>query len=120
MKTILQILSILLALALPLSAQARPHSRGFDAALAQSFTSTYPTPIDVIVAQQNRTLSLREVAQIIGSQIPGRLSDANLVNEGGRMVYIVRWEPSDNQNRGRIIIFVVDAESGQIISRRGG
>lgn len=120
MKTILQILSILLALALPMSAQARPHNRGFDAALAQSFTGSFPTPIDVIVAQQNRTLSLREVAQIIGSQIPGRLSDANLVNEGGRMVYVVRWEPSDNQNRGRIIIFVVDAESGQIISRRGG
>ncbi|KAF0117226.1 MAG: hypothetical protein FD163_2053 [Hyphomonadaceae bacterium] len=120
MKTIFRILPLLIAIALPLSAQARPHNRGFEAAIAQSFNGSYPSPLDIIVAQQNRTLSLREVAQIIGSQIPGRLSDANLVNEGGRMVYVVRWEPSDDQVRGRIIIFVIDAETGQIISRRGG
>lgn len=111
---------VLSAVVLPMDADARPRNRGLESTGAQFFTGSYPTPIDVIVAQQNRTLSLREVAQIIGSQIPGRLSDANLVNEGGRMVYVVRWEPSDNQNRGRILIFVVDAESGQILSRRGG
>lgn len=69
---------------------------------------------------QSRVLSLREVAQIISSQVPGSLSDADLSNNGGRQVYIVRWEPSDPAKRGRIIIFVVDAQTGQILERKGG
>jgi uncharacterized membrane protein YkoI len=69
---------------------------------------------------QQRQLSLREVAQIIDARVPGRLSDAQLVEQGGRLVYVIRWEPSDESMRGRILIFVVDAETGSILSRRGG
>ena len=71
-------------------------------------------------ADKGKILSLREVAQIIDNNVPGRLSDAQLTNEGGRQVYLVRWEPSQEKERGRIIIFVVDAETGKILSRRGG
>ena len=35
---------------------------------------------------------------------------------GGRPAYFVQWQTND----GRVIIFVVDAQSGQIISRQGG
>jgi uncharacterized membrane protein YkoI len=37
------------------------------------------------------------------------------VVENGRTIYVVRWQAS----RGRIIIFRVDAETGQIIGRQG-
>lgn len=69
---------------------------------------------------QARQLSLREVVEIIAAQEPGRLSDAKLVSEGGRAVYQIRWEPSRDSMRGRILFFTVDAETGQILSRRGG
>ncbi len=67
-----------------------------------------------------RTISLREIREIIASQIPGDIQDARLIDDGGRKVYEVRWQPSDPQLRGRIMIFIVDAETGQILSRRGG
>ena len=35
---------------------------------------------------------------------------------GGRAAYFVQWQLPD----GRVVIFVVDAESGQILSRQGG
>jgi uncharacterized membrane protein YkoI len=35
---------------------------------------------------------------------------------GGRPAYYVQWQTTD----GRVVIFVVDAESGQIIGRQGG
>jgi uncharacterized membrane protein YkoI len=69
---------------------------------------------------QARQLSLREVVEIIAAQEPGRLSDAKLVTEGGRAIYQIRWEPSREGVRGRILFFTVDAETGQILSRRGG
>jgi hypothetical protein len=77
-------------------------------------------PLGLIPVEQARQLSLREVVQIIDARVPGRLSDAQLRSEGGRMVYLIRWEPSAENQRGRIIIFVVDAESGAILSQRGG
>lgn len=64
--------------------------------------------------------SLREIRDIVSGQIAGEMIDAKLIDEGGRKVYEVRWAPSDAQLRGRIIIFIVDADSGQILSRRGG
>lgn len=110
----------LLALALAASASpalANPH-------LPDLFPWTVPATADsgrdaVVQVRQARQLSLREVAQIIDARVPGRLSDAQLVEQNGRMVYIIRWEPSDENARGRIIIFVVDAETGAILSRRG-
>lgn len=70
--------------------------------------------------RQGRQLSLREVVQIIEGSVPGRLSDAQLVYQGQRAVYLIRWEASEPSARGRIILFTVDAETGQILSRRGG
>ncbi|OYU78075.1 MAG: hypothetical protein CFE32_03205 [Alphaproteobacteria bacterium PA3] len=46
---------------------------------------------------------------------PGNQLDTQIVNENGRPFYIVRWQAS----RGRIMIFKVDAQSGQIVGRQG-
>ncbi len=63
----------------------------------------------------NQTLSLSQVLEIINAQEPGTQLDTTIVNENGRTVYVVRWQAS----RGRIIIFRVDAQTGQIIGRQG-
>jgi hypothetical protein len=98
----------------PNSALARPH---FSTPMpSNGFVSNFVPPMSRY-ADKGQILSLREVAQILNQSVPGRLSDAQLVNDGGRQVYVVRWEPSEN--RGRIIEFVVDAETGKILSRRG-
>lgn len=114
--TVLPLLAVLVA------ASASPAAA--DPLVPGLFPWVLPAPADsgreaVVQVRQARQLSLREVAQIIDARVPGRLSDAQLVEQNGRMVYIIRWEPSDENARGRIIIFVVDAETGAILSRRG-
>jgi uncharacterized membrane protein YkoI len=58
---------------------------------------------------------LGQVLDAINAQEPGSQLDTNTVIENGRTIYVVRWQAS----RGRIIIFRVDAETGQIIGRQG-
>lgn len=70
------------------------------------------------IADQTRTLSFREVAQIINSQVPGEALKVDEGRENGRKVFVVLWKPAGNS--GKYITFVVDAESGQILRRSGG
>jgi uncharacterized membrane protein YkoI len=58
---------------------------------------------------------LSQVLAAINAQEPGRQLDTNTEVENGRTIYVVRWQAA----RGRIIIFRVDAETGQIIGRQG-
>jgi hypothetical protein len=58
---------------------------------------------------------LAQVLDNINAQEPGRQLDTTTEVENGRTIYVVRWQAS----RGRIIIFRVDAETGQIIGRQG-
>ena len=79
-----------------------------------------PGPVD-----QNGRMSLMQVASSLAplSQVletinalePGTQLDTNTIIENGKTIYVVRWQAS----RGRIIIFRVDAETGQIIGRQG-
>ena len=47
---------------------------------------------------------------------PGRQLNTTLGDMNGRGAYFVTWQTPDN----RVIIFIVDAQSGQIIGRQGG
>jgi hypothetical protein len=94
------------ALALVVPANAAPRERG-DAGLWMQ-------------VQARAQLSLRQVVEIIDAQEPGRMLDSESVVTNGRLTYVVRWEPSREALRGRILFFTVDAETGQILSRRGG
>ena len=58
--------------------------------------------------QSGRLVPLSRVIEMIGRRVPGRVLDAGL--EGRN--YRVRWATAD----GRRIDFIVDAETGQIIS----
>jgi uncharacterized membrane protein YkoI len=65
--------------------------------------------------QMAAAVPLSQVLAAINAQEPGRQLDTNTEVENGRTIYVVRWQAA----RGRIIIFRVDAETGQIIGRQG-
>lgn len=63
-----------------------------------------------------RHVPLGQVIGMIGSRTPGRQLNTTMGDQGGRPVYIVQWQTPD----GRVMVFVVDAQNGQILSQRGG
>jgi len=63
-----------------------------------------------------RHVPLSAVIGQISARMPGRQLNTTLGDFAGRAAYFVQWQTPDN----RLIIFVVDAQSGQIISRQGG
>ena len=63
-----------------------------------------------------RQAPLSRVLATIAARQPGRHLNTTMGEAGGRPAYFVQWQLSD----GRVVIFVVDAESGQIIGRQGG
>jgi uncharacterized membrane protein YkoI len=62
-----------------------------------------------------RQAPLSRVLAGIAARQPGRHLNTTMSEAGGRSVYLVQWQCAD----GRVVIFVVDAESGQIIGREG-
>ncbi len=63
-----------------------------------------------------RHVPLASVIAQIGMRTPGRQLNTTLGDMNGRGAYFVTWQTPDN----RVIIFIVDAQSGQIIGRQGG
>lgn len=68
-----------------------------------------------LVQMASQIVPLGQVLEMINAIEPGNQLDTQIVTENGRSFYIVRWQAS----RGRIMIFKVDAQSGQIVGRRG-
>ncbi|WP_374571636.1 hypothetical protein [Phenylobacterium sp.] len=66
--------------------------------------------------RSGRQAPLSRVLASIAQRTPGRHLNTTQGDVGGRPVYFVQWQLPD----GQVVIFVVDAESGQIIGRRGG
>lgn len=63
-----------------------------------------------------RQVPLSRVLPTIAARQPGRHLNTTMGEAGGRPAYFVQWQLPD----GRVVIFVVDAGSGQIIGRQGG
>ena len=63
-----------------------------------------------------RQVPLSRVLQMIAARYPGRHLNTTMDDAGGRPVYFVQWQLEN----GRVVVFVVDAERGQIIGRQGG
>ncbi|MDZ4376227.1 MAG: hypothetical protein U1C74_33005 [Phenylobacterium sp.] len=59
---------------------------------------------------------LSRVLQMIAARHPGRHLNTTTGEAGGRPAYYVQWQLEN----GRVVVFVVDAESGQIMGRQGG
>lgn len=62
-----------------------------------------------------RHVPLAAVIAQIAARTPGRQLNTTLGDVNGRAAYFVQWQTPDN----RVIIFIVDAQSGQIIGRQG-
>jgi len=84
------------------------------AALAAPAASATPRPW--LVAEAGRQVPLSRILPMIAQREPGRHLNTTMGEAGGRPAYYVQWQTTD----GRVVIFVVDAESGQIIGRQGG
>ncbi|ACG79106.1 conserved hypothetical protein [Phenylobacterium zucineum HLK1] len=66
--------------------------------------------------RSGRQVPLSRVLASIGARTPGRHLNTTMGEAGGRPAYYVQWQ-LDN---GRVVVFVVDAESGQVMRRQGG
>lgn len=63
-----------------------------------------------------RQMPLARVIQMIQSRTPGQLLNATTAEEGGKPVYRVQWR----QQNGRVVVFIVDAETGAMLGQQGG
>ncbi len=63
-----------------------------------------------------RLIPLSRIIPSISARTPGRLLNATVGDQGGRPAYFVQWQKKD----GRVVVFVVDAESGAMIGQQGG
>lgn len=57
---------------------------------------------------------LAQVLRDIARRYPGRHLNTTTGDHGGRPAYFVQWQ----MENGRVVVFVVDAESGQVIGRQ--
>jgi uncharacterized membrane protein YkoI len=53
---------------------------------------------------------------MIAQRTPGRHLNTTLGDSGGRPAYFVQWQLTN----GRVMVFIVDAESGAMIGQQGG
>ncbi|WP_293675779.1 hypothetical protein [uncultured Phenylobacterium sp.] len=67
-------------------------------------------------AKSGRQVPLSRVLDMLRARYPGRHLNTSMGAQGGRGAYFVQWQMAD----GRVVVFVVDAESGQVIGRQGG
>ena len=104
---IFAILAVLIVAATaPVVAQAQGGVRGFAGDQDQAREGV----------RSGRQAPLFRVLQMIGSRYPGRHLNTTLGDAGGKPAYYVQWQ----MENGRVVVFVVDAETGQIMGRQGG
>lgn len=63
-----------------------------------------------------RQVPLSRILQTIGAKNPGRHLNTTLGESGGRVAYLIQWQLEN----GQVVVFVVDAENGQMLGRQGG
>jgi len=62
-----------------------------------------------------RQVPLSRVLATISARTPGRHLNTTMGDASGRPAYFIQWQYPD----GRVVVFVVDAESGQVIGQQG-
>ncbi len=61
-----------------------------------------------------RNTPLSRVLSMLAGRYPGRHLNTTMGEAGGRTAYFVQWQLES----GRVVVFVVDAESGQVMGRQ--
>jgi uncharacterized membrane protein YkoI len=60
-----------------------------------------------------RQAPLSRVLAMLAQRWPGKQLNTQMGDSGGRPTYVIRWQMAKD---GRVVEFVVDAESGQLLS----
>lgn len=110
--------ALVAAAALPAAAQAGVRLK-VDAGLGGlgiGVAAAHHGPAPVQMAQNERRIPLPQVIARLKSQTGGEYVSANVMEQGGRTVYWIRMRHPG----GRFVDYVVDAQTGQIISEQGG
>ncbi|HEV2531076.1 hypothetical protein [Phenylobacterium sp.] len=63
-----------------------------------------------------RQIPLSRVIPMIAARNKGAYLNTTTGDQGGRPVYLVQWRLPD----GRVVVFIVDAESGAMLGQQGG
>ena len=63
-----------------------------------------------------RQIPLSRVLAMIAARTPGRHLNTTLGDAAGRPAYFVQWQ---RQSDARVVVYVVDAESGQMLGEQG-
>jgi uncharacterized membrane protein YkoI len=63
-----------------------------------------------------RQAPLSRVLSMIAQRTPGRHLNTSQGDYGGRPAYFVQWQ----RTNGQVVVFIVDAQSGQVIGQQGG
>jgi uncharacterized membrane protein YkoI len=63
-----------------------------------------------------RQVPLSRVLGMLAQRHPGKQLNTTMGDAGGRPAYLVQWQLAN----GRIVVFVVDAETGQELGQQGG
>lgn len=109
MKCRMAIAALALALAAPVAAGAQEGLPALGAGRGDQDQAR-------AAVRAGRQIPLARVIQMIAARTPGRLLNATVGEQGGRAAYFVQWQRPD----GRVVVFVVDAESGAMIGQQGG
>lgn len=86
------------------------------AALAQDGRPSLGAGREEQAPAAGRLIPLSRVISMIAARTPGKYLNAWPGDQGGRPVYNVQWRMAD----GRVVVFIVDAETGATIGRQGG
>jgi uncharacterized membrane protein YkoI len=84
-------------------------------AIAAAPVAAQPAPRPEATAGRQAPLS--RVLAMIAQRYPGRQLNTTMGEAGGRPAYLIQWQMAKD---GRVVMFTVDAESGQIIGQQGG
>jgi uncharacterized membrane protein YkoI len=103
------IAALVLAIAVPAAAQAQDVRPSLGAGRDDQDQAR-----DAVRA--GRQIPLARIIQTIQARTPGRLLNATTGEQGGRPAYFVQWQ----QTNGRVVVFVVDAETGAMLGQQGG
>lgn len=66
--------------------------------------------------REGRILPLSKVLPKVQRRVPGRLLDANLIESGGKSIYLIKMMTND----GNVAIVSADAATGNILNVRQG
>ena len=71
---------------------------------------------EIAQAAPQSQVPLSRVLKMLEAQHPGKQINTTMGEAGGRPAYLVQWLLAN----GRMVVFTVDAQTGQVVGQQGG